>query len=66
VDDPRSWRSIAAFRACWVTHAESGWAVTPTATTCLMLTWMKNNTYSVLSQIVSTVKQVAGNDRLGL
>jgi hypothetical protein len=40
--------------------------VTPTATTCLMLTWMKNNTYSVLSQIVSTVKQVAGNDRLGL
>jgi hypothetical protein len=31
--------------------------VTPTATTCLVLSWMKNNTWSVLSQIVSTVKK---------
>jgi hypothetical protein len=32
-------------------------AVTPTATTRLVLSWMKNNTYSVLSRIVSTVKK---------
>jgi hypothetical protein len=53
-------------RACWVTHAEWGVAVTPARTTRLVLRWMKNSTYRVLSQIVSTVKQVAGNDRLGL
>jgi hypothetical protein len=64
----RSWslRSIAAFRACWVTHAASGLAVTPARTTRLVLRWMKNSTYSVLSRIVSTVKQVARHDPLGL
>jgi hypothetical protein len=34
--------------------------VTPTATTRLVLSWMKNSTYRVLSRIVSTVRRVAG------
>src|SRR6266496_6411890 len=57
VDNSRSFNSIVAFLACWVTQVESGWAVTPTATTCLVLTWMKNKTYRVCSQIVSTVRK---------
>jgi hypothetical protein len=40
-----------------MTQLESDRAVTPTATTCLVLTWMKNNTYRVYSQIVSTVRK---------
>ncbi len=31
--------------------------MTPAATICLVLSWMKNSTWSVLSQIVSTVKK---------
>jgi len=57
IDNCRSFSSIVAFLACWVTQAESGLAVTPAATTHLVLSWMKNNTYSVLSRIVSTVKK---------
>jgi hypothetical protein len=60
IDTPRSPRSIAAFLACWVTHAESGCAVTPTATTRLVLSWMKNSTYNRLSHTVSMVRRVAG------
>src|SRR6266487_5576697 len=41
-------------------------AVTPAATTRLVLSWMKNNTWSVLRRIVSTVKQVARHDPAGL
>jgi hypothetical protein len=44
IDNCRSFSSIVAFLACWVTQAESGLAVTPTATTRLVLSWMKNNT----------------------
>jgi hypothetical protein len=54
---PRSLRSIAAVLACCVTHAESGRAVTPAATTRLVLSWMKNSTYNVCNQLVSTVKK---------
>jgi len=54
---PRTLRSIAAIRACCVTHAESGRAVTPAATTRLVLSWMKNSTHNVCNQMVSTVKK---------
>jgi len=57
VDNCRSCRSIVAFLACWVTQLESGRAVTPATTTCLVLRWMKNKTYRVCSQIVSAVKK---------
>jgi len=40
-----------------MTHAESGCAVTPAATTRLVLSWMKNSTWRVLSRIVSTVNK---------
>jgi len=57
IDNCGSFRSIVAFLACWVTQLESGWAVTPTATTCLVLACRKNDTYRACSQIVSTVKK---------
>src|SRR6266487_2927379 len=38
-------------------HAVSGCAVTSVATTRLVLSWMKNHTWRVLSRIVSTVKK---------
>ncbi len=48
---------MARLRACWVTHAESGWAVTPAMWTRLVESSMKNSTKSVLSITVSTVKK---------
>src|SRR6266567_4452614 len=57
---------LATFLPCWVTHAASGLAVIPARTTRLLLRWMKNSTSSVLRRIVSTVKQVARHDPLGL
>jgi hypothetical protein len=57
IDNCRSFSSIVAFLACWVTQAESGLTVTPAATTRRVPSWMKNNTYSVLSRVVSTVKK---------
>src|SRR5205085_2721826 len=45
------------FRACWETHAESGWAVTPAMCTRRVWTSMKKSTYSLRSQSVSTVKK---------
>jgi len=46
--------SMARFRACRVTQAESGWAVTPARWTRRAESSMKNRTYSVFSRIVST------------
>jgi hypothetical protein len=58
---PRTLLALTARRnfglACWVTHAVSGCAVTSVATTRLVLSWMQNNTWRVLSQIVSTAKK---------
>src|ERR687897_627024 len=49
--------AIDRFRACWVTHTESGRLVTPAMWTRLVATSMKNRTYSVFSNTVSTVKK---------
>ncbi len=54
---PRSRSLTARFRACWVTHAESGFEVTPRTWTRRDATWITNSTYSVRSQTVSTVKR---------
>lgn len=50
-------RTIVRFRACWVTHAESGWAVTPARCTLRLESSMKKRTYRVFSQTVSIVKK---------
>lgn len=44
-------------RRCWVTHAESGFLVTPRICTRLDPTWIANSTYRVRSKSVSTVKK---------
>ena len=44
-------------RACWVTQAALGLAVTPARWTRRVPSSMKNNTYSRRSQTVSTVKK---------
>lgn len=44
-------------RACWVTQAELGFAVTPPKWTRRVPASMKNKTYRVLSHTVSTVKK---------
>ena len=49
--------SIERSRACCVTHAESGCAVTPARWTRLVDSSMKNSAYSVFSRIVSTVRK---------
>ncbi|MGH2652082.1 MAG: hypothetical protein ACRDHK_12850, partial [Actinomycetota bacterium] len=54
---PRSRSPTARFRACWVTHAESGFLVTPRTWTRRDPSSMANSTYRVLSQAVSTVKK---------
>src|SRR5918995_1797101 len=38
---------IARLRACWVTHAESGFLVTPRTVTRRVAMWIANNTYNV-------------------
>ena len=48
---------IERFRACWVTQAESGRLVVPATRTRLVESSMKNSTYSVFSNTVSTVKK---------
>jgi hypothetical protein len=49
--------AIDRFRACWVTHTESGRLVTPAMWTRRVATSRKNRTYSVFSNAVSTVKK---------
>jgi hypothetical protein len=44
-------------RACWVTQAPFGWAVTPARWTRRVANSMKNSTYSRCSHTVSTVKK---------
>jgi hypothetical protein len=56
----RMWSSrspIARLRACWVTHAESGFLVTPRTCTRRERRWIANSTYIVASTAVSTVKK---------
>ncbi len=57
---PRSPSISSRLRACWVTQAPSGLAVTPPGWIRLVSSSIKNSTYSRRSQTVSTVKQVAG------
>ena len=45
------------FLPCWVTHAESGFAVTPPRWTRLVASSMKNSTESAFRAMVSTVKK---------
>jgi hypothetical protein len=49
--------SMARFLACWVTQPASGLAVTPAIRTRLVPTSIKNSTYRVLRNTVSTVKR---------
>ena len=44
-------------RACWVTHVELGFRVTPRTSTRRKPRWIANRTYSVRSQTASTVKK---------
>jgi hypothetical protein len=53
----RSSNASKRLRACWVTQVPSGLAVTPARWTRRVSSSMKNNTYSRLSQTVSTVKK---------
>src|SRR6266545_1398106 len=55
--DARSRSPTARFRACWVTHAESGFLVTPRTCTLRDPSSMPNSTYMVRSQTGSTVKK---------
>jgi len=66
IDEPCSARSLPELLACWVAHAASGLAVTPATMPRLLLSWTNDSIDSVLSRIVSTVQEVAGDDRLGL
>lgn len=50
-------RPTERFRACCVTHAESGFLVTPRTSTRLDPSSMVKSTYSVRSHAVSTVKK---------
>jgi hypothetical protein len=54
---PRSRSPSARFRACWVTHAESGFLVTPRRCTRLDPSSIAKSTYIVRSQTVPTVKK---------
>lgn len=45
------------FLACWVTHAESGCAVTPASVTRRVARSITNRTYITISRMVSTVKK---------
>ena len=54
---PRSPSTSRRLRACWVTQAPSGLAVTPARCTRRVSSSMKNSTYSRRSQTVSTVKK---------
>ena len=54
---PRSPSTRRRLRACWVTQAQSGWAVTPAKWTRRVSSSMKNSTYSRHSHTVSTVKK---------
>ena len=63
---PRSSNVSRRLRACWATQAPSGLAVTPPKWTCRVSSSIKNSTDSRRSQMVSTVKQVAGDDAGGL
>jgi hypothetical protein len=47
----------ARLRACWVTHAPGGLAVTPARWTRRVCSWMKNSTYSRCRNTVSTVRK---------
>ena len=62
----RSPRSISRLRACWAVQGRSGWAVTPRTCTCRVATSMTNSTHRRLRKIVSTVKEVAGQQSLRL
>jgi hypothetical protein len=57
----QSWPSLVEFQeqvpGCWVTQAPSGLAVTPARWTSRVSSSMKNSTYSLRSQTVSTVKK---------
>jgi hypothetical protein len=53
----RSSSAIRRLRACWVTQAPSGLAVTPARWTHRVSSSMKNSTSSRRSQTVSTVKE---------
>jgi hypothetical protein len=53
----RSPSANSRLRACWVTQAPFGWAVTPARWTRRVSSSMKNSTYSRRSEIVSTVKK---------
>jgi hypothetical protein len=63
---PCSSKASSRLRACWVTQAALGLAVTPARWTRRVSSSMKNSTYSRRSHTVSTVKQVAGEDPGGL
>jgi hypothetical protein len=54
---PRSPSATSKLRACWVTQAPFGWAVTPARSTRRVSSSMKNNSYSRRSEMVSTVKK---------
>ncbi len=58
-EEPEAAKALphARFRACWVTHAESGLLVTPRTCTRRDANSIANSTYSVRSQAVSTVKK---------
>jgi hypothetical protein len=68
----RSWRRnfrtdntspvvIARLRACWVTYAAVGWAVTPARCIRRVSSSMKTNTYSRRKKTVSTVRKSAAS-----
>ena len=54
---PLSPREVARFRACWVVHRLSGWAVTPARKTWRRSSSMKNRTDRRRRLTVSTVKK---------
>ena len=54
---PCSPSATSRLRACWVTQAPFGWAVTPARWTRRVSSSMKNSTYSRRSEMVSTVKK---------
>jgi hypothetical protein len=62
----RSSKPTSRLRACWVTHAAAGCAVTPSTWTRRVPTSSTNSTYSRCRNTVSTVKQVHRQDALGL
>ena len=62
----RSAKSMRGLRACWATHAPVGLMVTPRTWTRRVASSITNSTYRRLSSTVSTWKQVARHDPLGL